>query len=98
MQGVGGCRHVGVGSLYVPDPAQNGFVERSSLLCFETPEDRIHCRDGVVCGDNELQNGVLATGHADGIVPGRRANDSGKNIGQRIDDADRESAFITGYR
>lgn len=24
-----------MGSLYVPDPAQNGFVERSSLLCFE---------------------------------------------------------------
>ena len=98
MQGIGGRRHVGVGSLYVPDPAQNGFVERSSLLCFKTPKDRSHCRYGVVSGDNELQNGVLAAGHANGIVPGRRVNDSGKNIGQRIDDADRESAFTTGYR
>ena len=98
MQGIGGRRHVGVGSLYVPDPAQNGFVERSSLLCFKTPKDRSHCRDGVVSGENELQNGAHAACYADGSVLGSRLNDSGKNIGQRIDDADRESAFTTGYR
>lgn len=51
MQGIGGRRHVGVGSLYVPDPAQNGFVERSSLLCFKTPKDRSHCLYGTQLGE-----------------------------------------------
>ena len=62
---------------------------------FQSPQAGCQTLDGVRCRKDELQNGIFAAGHPDRIIAVCRNRNPREYVDQRIDRADRDTAFGT---